>query len=389
MLSTLLSNPVRSPLLLQLAVALPVALSAGTALAHIDVDMGGSHMSRVSGGYDIKAPPCGVADAPRGTNVYKYKPGATINIKVLENIPHPSYFRVSFDDDGDDDFVIPTGTAGEHGDCGGNEHCGPGKEDFCSNDTVLLDNLDLHPSGPSKTYTWSVTLPNVECANCTLQIIQMMNDFAPFHTPAEYPDADIYYHCIDIELSNDAPESTDTPVENNGMNCKSGTDAGAAGAASAAGAGGSSGAAGSGAASAGTGGTDAATGGSDAEPAAAAGAAAPASGGSAGTKAASGAAAVPSTGSGTAGAKAPATAGNTGSTSSPQGTAGKGAGTSTSSGSAGTTATSTSESAPTTDAPEESGGCQAAGSNAGGLFAPALLGLLTFGLRSYRRRRSA
>jgi len=385
MLSTFRINPVPSALLLQLAVALSFSLNAAPALAHIDVDMGGSHKSRVAGGYDIKAPPCGVADAPRGTNVYKYKPGATINIKVLENIPHPSYFRVSFDDDGDDDFVIPTGTAGEHGDCGGNEHCGPGKEDFCSNDTVLLDNLDLHPSGPSKTYTWSITLPDVECTNCTLQIIQMMNDFAPFHTPAEYPDADIYYHCIDLELSNDAPESTDTPVENNGMNCKSDTSAGAAGAASAAGAGGSSGTAGVPAASGGSGGTAAAAGGSQAEPAA--GSAAPASGGGAGAKAASGGAGAPSASSGAAGAKGPAT----GSTSNPQSSATKGEGTpsgaSTSSGSAGNTSPGSSGSAP--ESTQESGGCQAAGGNAGGLFAPAMLGLLTFGLRNYRRRRAA
>jgi hypothetical protein len=384
MLNTLQLNRLRSPLLLQLAVALPVALSAMPAFAHIDVDMGGTHKSRVAGGYDIKAAPCGVADAPRGMNVYKYKPGATINIKVVENIPHPGYFRISFDNDGDDDFVIPTGTAGEHGDCGGNENCGPGKEDFCSNDTVLVDNLDLHPAGESKTYTWSVTLPNVECTNCTLQIIQMMNDFAPFHTPAEYPDADIYYHCIDLELSNDAPESTDTPVENNGMSCKSDASAGAAGASGAAGSSGAAGAADGAGGAGGAAGTPAANGGSGAEPAAAAGSAAPASGGSAGAKAAaSGGSAAPNTSSGAAGAKAP----TTGSTSSPQGAAGKPAATSTSSGSAGTTSPEASE--PEPESTEESGGCQAAPGSAGGLFAPALLGLITLGLRSYRRRRAA
>ncbi|HTU57807.1 MAG TPA: hypothetical protein VMF89_05225, partial [Polyangiales bacterium] len=92
---------------------MPFALHAAPAFAHIDVDSGGTHMSRVAGGFDIKASPCGVAGAPRGANVYKYKPGSTINIKVVENIPHPGYFRIAFDNDGDDDFPIPTGTSGE------------------------------------------------------------------------------------------------------------------------------------------------------------------------------------------------------------------------------------------------------------------------------------
>jgi hypothetical protein len=49
----------------------------------------------------------------------------------------------------------------------------------------------------------------------------MMNDFAPFHSPASYPADDIYYHCIDIVLSSDAPLTGDAPVENNGMVCPS------------------------------------------------------------------------------------------------------------------------------------------------------------------------
>ncbi|MDD9940116.1 MAG: hypothetical protein OXU20_03540 [Myxococcales bacterium] len=156
----------------------------------------------------------------RGTNVYTYRPGATINISVRETISHPGYFRIAFDADGDDDFPVPEGTSGEFGDCMGDPACGEGKEDYCSNETVLLDNLDPHASAgflTQETYTWSVTLPNIECDNCTLQIIQMMNDFN-FH-PRPYPADDIYYHCIDLVLSNDAPETNDTPVENNGMVC--------------------------------------------------------------------------------------------------------------------------------------------------------------------------
>src|SRR5688500_12046379 len=157
-----------------------VMLVAQTAHAHIDLDQaGGTHESRY-GAAAIKDGPCGQAGGTRGDNVYEYKPGSTIEIKVSEFVQHPGYFRIAFDDDGDDSFVTPVSITGEHGDCGGDPKCGPGMEDFCNNDTVLIDNLDPHASegifAPAKDWTWKVKLPNVECDNCTLQIIQVMTD---------------------------------------------------------------------------------------------------------------------------------------------------------------------------------------------------------------------
>jgi len=186
------------------------------AQAHIDVTMGGTHESRGDG---QKAAPCGTAGSQRGDKVYRYRPGATIHISLVETVPHPGYFRIAFDADGDDDFPTPSGTSGERGDCGGDPKCGPGQEDYCSNETVLLDNLDPHAAGEGdRMHTWSVTLPNIECSNCTLQIIQMMDDLN-FH-PQPFPADDIYYRCIDIELSNDAPEVDDAPLDNDGMVCE-------------------------------------------------------------------------------------------------------------------------------------------------------------------------
>jgi hypothetical protein len=220
-------------------------LCASAAHAHINLDTEGTHMSRY-GESDIKTAPCGRANGARGTNVYTYKPGATITITINEYVAHPGYFRIAFDQDGDDGFADPATITGEHGSCAGDPKCGPGMEDFCNNDTVLLDNLDPHPSagfGNTPSYTWSVTLPNVECANCTLQIIQVMTDLN-IHFAA-YPSDDIYYQCIDLVLSNAATEEGDTPMMNDAIDCKAGAptagsggvggDGGASGAAGAAG----------------------------------------------------------------------------------------------------------------------------------------------------------
>lgn len=203
---------------------LTTALAGGTAQAHIDVDAAGSHMSR-NAGSSLKTAPCGTGNSSRGTNIYTYRPGATINVSLTETIPHPGYFRIAFDADGNDDFVIPSGTDGMGGNCGPDPACGPGKSDFCNNDAVLLDNIDPHASASLYTQrTWSVTLPNVECDNCTLQVIQVMNDLDIHQQP--YPADDIYYHCIDLVLSNDAPEVSETPVQTEAMVCSGGGQGG-------------------------------------------------------------------------------------------------------------------------------------------------------------------
>jgi len=215
-----------------------LCLFTSVAQAHISVDQGGTQKSRYTD-TGLKGSPCGMAGGTRGTKISTYKPGATITVSIVETIPHPGYFRIAFDNDGDDGFLIPSGTDGAMGNCGGDPKCGPGKADYCNSPSVLLDNLDPHTAGAAPKHTWSVTLPNVECTNCTLQIIEVMNDLAPFH-PAPYPADDIYYQCIDLVLSKTAPDVTPpaTPIVNKGMVCAGAAPAGTGGMAAAGGTGG-------------------------------------------------------------------------------------------------------------------------------------------------------
>jgi Lytic polysaccharide mono-oxygenase, cellulose-degrading len=133
---------------------------------------------------DQKVGPCGVADSVRSANVCQYRPGATITVAWDETIEHPGHFRISFDQDGDDDFVDPEGY-----------------DDLDSAESVLLDGIadrDVRSGDPG--YTQEVTLPDIECDGCTLQLIQVMTDKPP------YGDGnDIYYQCADLVLSASAP----------------------------------------------------------------------------------------------------------------------------------------------------------------------------------------
>jgi uncharacterized protein (TIGR03382 family) len=134
---------------------------------------------------DQKVGPCGASDSVRGADVCEYRPGATITVSWDETIEHPGHFRISFDEDGDDDFVDPESY-----------------DDLDSAESVLMDGIadrDVRSGDPG--YTQEVTLPDVECDSCTLQLIQVMTDKPP------YGDGnDIYYQCADLVLSASAPE---------------------------------------------------------------------------------------------------------------------------------------------------------------------------------------
>lgn len=188
--------------------ALYLGAAAAPAHAHISLERGGTHKSRYGAG-EQKQGQCGRLNGKRGTNIYTYEPGETITVKVAEVIPHPSYYRVAFDNDGDDDFLFPRSIKPIEATrrCPFNRDDQCGKSDFYNNETVLpgLDNIYPHVSRDAKTLTIQVKLPDVECDNCTLQVIQVMQDtvHGAYNTTPENPDnslEDVYTQCIDLVL---------------------------------------------------------------------------------------------------------------------------------------------------------------------------------------------
>jgi MYXO-CTERM domain-containing protein len=192
--------------------ALATTLSGAAASAHISIDEGGSHKSRYPH-TEQKNGPCGRLNGTRSTNVYTYEPGQTITVKFKELIPHPSYFRFAFDVDGDDGFKMPASIKPIDPTrlCPYNAADQCGTSDFYNTPEVLpnMDNLRPHLANnlpPNGLYEIQVKLPDVECDNCTLQLIQVMEDVihgaynpAPGH-PADAYIEDNYRQCIDIVL---------------------------------------------------------------------------------------------------------------------------------------------------------------------------------------------
>ena len=160
-----------------------VASSTQRAECHVTIT---SHETRL-GMQSIETGPCGRYQSERGDIIHVFEAGETIQLEWNEFVAHPGYFRISFDEDGDDSFVDPAAYY-----------------DFHTNESVLVDNLFPHeekdPFG--FTYEYELTLPDVECEDCTLQLIQVMTDKAPYTSPGD----DIYYNCLDVRLVAAVPE---------------------------------------------------------------------------------------------------------------------------------------------------------------------------------------
>lgn len=152
--------------------ALALVFSASVADAHIAL------MSPTPRYAQLKAGPCGKgATDARTTNVSTFEPGSRITVTWKETIGHPGHYRISFDPNGQSLFTDPSSFT-----------------DVAPRAGVLVDNIA--DKGGTQTYTQEITFPNIECNNCTLQVIQVMTDKPP------YGDGnDNYYQCADIVLA--------------------------------------------------------------------------------------------------------------------------------------------------------------------------------------------
>ena len=166
----------RRPLIGSLALAAAVSTAAVTQ-AHIALIQ---PSPRYIGDSMLKDGPCGVANDMRGATSTTFEPGQTITVMWDETIEHPGHYRILFAADGQN---FPTPVAGVF--CTDGQEVTPGSGIYC-----LQDNIP--DQGGSPNYMATVTLPDVTCDNCTLQLIQYMDD-----NPAD----PVYHTCADLVLS--------------------------------------------------------------------------------------------------------------------------------------------------------------------------------------------
>ncbi|HEX2685621.1 MAG TPA: SCE4755 family polysaccharide monooxygenase-like protein [Kofleriaceae bacterium] len=173
---------------------LAVLLAPAVAAAHVRITSPAPRSTTV-----LKDPPCGTAGLPRA-NVHTVRPGSTLHLVWDEYVVHPGWFRISFQQNGDA-FETPPASNGPTGTGTSSNYPTEnltGKTDPGTGSRIIADRI------AHGTLSMDVPLPNVECNNCTLQLIQMMTDKPPYTTDAASDD--IYFACVDLVLSASAPD---------------------------------------------------------------------------------------------------------------------------------------------------------------------------------------
>jgi hypothetical protein len=186
----------RSARRLALLIVAAALTRAPIGLAHIDltqpVPREQGRRIRDATNADLKAGPCGQRSNGRTDKVNVFSPGQTIEVTWTETTNHPSYYRLAFDLEGDDGFPLFAGPGiGQEGD-------DPIANCPIDGRVILAYELDDRAGG---SHTLEITLPDVECENCTLQLVQYM-----YGSRSPY-----YFQCADLALRRvaaGAPQAT-------------------------------------------------------------------------------------------------------------------------------------------------------------------------------------
>ncbi|MBC2666236.1 hypothetical protein H7F51_11975 [Novosphingobium flavum] len=179
---------------------LAAGLAAGPAAAHFRLISPVPTLIQDEKGDPQKKAPCGGTTAnpgkPSGA-VTDIKGGQPLHFKLTETVFHPGHYRVSLARAPEKLPADPTTTTR------------PGTRGPISTSTMiapqvlpplLADGLFMHMIKPAAPQTWEIDLriPNVDCANCVIQVVQWMGEHG-FNPDGEFS----YHHCAVVNIKRD------------------------------------------------------------------------------------------------------------------------------------------------------------------------------------------
>jgi hypothetical protein len=161
-----------------------------------------------------KAGPCGGTSAnpanntpanpgkPTGT-VTRVQGGSKLHIKVQETVFHPGFYRVALSVNSRDELPKDPEVTTKPSDRGAWSVAG--KISYPPTPPVLADGLFQHTTRVSGDLEYDIEIPNINCAKCTLQILQFMADHG-LNRDGDYS----YHHCADIAIRADPYKPIDS-----------------------------------------------------------------------------------------------------------------------------------------------------------------------------------
>jgi hypothetical protein len=201
-------------LLFAATIAAIVASLAGSAHAHFVLISPAASMVQNRLGDPQKIAPCGgvSANPGRGTPANPGVPsGAITNVKggtnlpllVQETIYHPGHYRVALAKTMAQLPPDPVVTTGQ------TEKGVRSQSAVIQNPPVapvLLDGIFVHNERPTQNFEAEIPIPNINCPNCVLQVIEFMADHPGIGIDGGFS----YHHCAILNITADPSKPIDT-----------------------------------------------------------------------------------------------------------------------------------------------------------------------------------
>lgn len=185
-----------------------VAATPAIARGHFKLVEPASWLVESDRGDPQKAGPCGGSNTDWGKPSYalnKATGGDKLHIKVQETIYHPGHYRVALAVNSPTELPVDPETTTREGERG------PVSVSAAIQNPppipLLADGLFVHatrPTGPMAPFETDVTLPNISCRKCTLQVVQFMAEHG-FNNPGGYS----YHHCAELQITADPKKPLD------------------------------------------------------------------------------------------------------------------------------------------------------------------------------------
>lgn len=187
------------------AVAGLLAVVPAVTQAHFKLVEPASWLIEDDRGDPQKAGPCGGSNTDWGKPSYAVTQavgGSTLHVKVQETIYHPGFYRVALAVNSPAELPADpkaTTTQTERG-----PQSVSGEVMSPVQMPVLADGLFVHHERATGPFETDVTLPNISCKRCTLQVIQFMEQHG-----ANNPGMYTYHHCAVVQITADAKKPID------------------------------------------------------------------------------------------------------------------------------------------------------------------------------------
>jgi hypothetical protein len=186
-------------------VVLGLALAA-PASAHFNLMAPASWIEQNALGDPQKAAPCGGTNADFGKPTYAVtdvKGGSLLHIKLQETVYHPGHYRVALAVNAMNELPVDP-KAETMTDAGGKVMSVSAPVMNPVAPPVLADGLFQHTEKATTPFETDVTIPNINCKSCTLQIMEFMEQH-PMNNPGQFS----YHHCAVLHITADPGKPLD------------------------------------------------------------------------------------------------------------------------------------------------------------------------------------